>query len=237
MTMGQGIFISFEGGDGAGKTTQAALLGQWLEAEGYKTLVTREPGGTPLGKRVRQMLLHGGEVAPRAEALLYAADRAQHVATLIRPALADGAIVITDRYIDSSIAYQGAGRDLTGIREISEWATGGLWPDITVLLDMPADIGLRRASKHAGADRIEAEGCQFHQEVRDKFLEMAKAESARYQVVDAAGTPEEIAQKVRAVIAPKLAGLRLTGTPGPAGAAGPAEAPAGLAGIPESGQL
>lgn len=188
-----GIFITFEGGDGAGKTTQAEMLGAWCAAQGREVVRTREPGGTPLGVEVRRLLLHGGDeigaVDPRAEALLYAADRAQHVSQVVRPALARGAAVVQDRYIDSSLAYQGAGRvlDVAEVRQLSEWAVGGLWPDLTVLLDIePEAAAARRAARGGTADRLEAEADAFHRAVRDGFLALAKAEPERYLVLDAA---------------------------------------------------
>ena len=188
-----GMFITFEGGDGAGKTTQAELLGAWCVAQGREVVRTREPGGTPLGVEVRRILLHGGDeigaVDPRAEALLYAADRAQHVAQVVRPALARGAAVVQDRYIDSSLAYQGAGRvlDVAEVRQLSAWAVGGLWPDLTVLLDIePGVAAERRAARGGAADRLEAEADAFHRAVRDGFLALAAAEPDRYLVLDAA---------------------------------------------------
>ncbi|MCW2289741.1 thymidylate kinase [Leucobacter luti] len=188
-----GIFITFEGGDGAGKTTQAELLSAWFIAQGREVVRTREPGGTPLGVEVRRLLLHGGEeigaVDPRAEALLYAADRAQHVATVVRPALARGAIVVQDRYIDSSLAYQGAGRvlDVAEVRGLSEWAVEGLWPTLTVLLDLDPTLAAERRTARGGtADRLEAEAETFHRAVRDGFLALADAEPERYLVLDAA---------------------------------------------------
>ena len=154
----RGVFITFEGGDGAGKTTQLQLLAAALSKRGYTVVQTREPGGTMLGTQIRELLLHGGAVSPRAEALLYAADRAQHVASVIRPGLEAGAVVLSDRYIDSSLAYQGGARELgAGIRAMSEWATEELWPDLTVLLDIPENEGLTRADD-GQYDRIEAEG-------------------------------------------------------------------------------
>ncbi|MBK0420226.1 dTMP kinase [Leucobacter sp. CSA1] len=183
-----GLFITLEGGDGAGKTTQAELLSRWLGERGREVVRTREPGGTPLGAALREQLLHGGEVDPRAEALLYAADRAQHVAQIVRPALARGAVVVQDRYIDSSLAYQGAGRvlDPAEIREISEWASRGLWPDLTVLLDAAPELGAaRRAARGGSADRLEAEESGFHRAVREGFLALARNEPGRFLVLDA----------------------------------------------------
>ena len=194
-----GLFVTLEGGDGAGKTTQAALLETWLQEQGYEVVRTREPGGTPLGAQIRHLLLHGGdeigEVDARAEALLYAADRAQHIAKLVRPALERGAVVVQDRYIDSSLAYQGAGRMLSvdEVRSISEWATGGLWPDLTVLLDVSPELSAqRRAHRGGAADRLEAEVEEFHRAVRKGFLDLAAREPKRFFVEDAGGGPEAI---------------------------------------------
>ncbi|WP_449281150.1 dTMP kinase [Leucobacter sp.] len=204
-----GLFITFEGGDGAGKSTQAELLGAWLEERGCEVVRTREPGGTRLGAEVRQLLLHGGEaigdVDPRAEALLYAADRAQHVAKVVRPALERGAVVVQDRYIDSSLAYQGAGRvlDLAEVRRISEWAVEGLWPDLTVLLDLDPDTAAaRRRARGGTADRLEAEAGGFHAAVRAGFLELAQADPDRYLVLDAAQPADVLHAAILARIAP-----------------------------------
>ncbi|MDO4888192.1 MAG: dTMP kinase [Actinomycetaceae bacterium] len=201
---GRGLFVTFEGGDGSGKTTQVDLLKQWLEARGHSVRTTREPGGTELGRQIRQLLLHGGDVAPRAEALLYAADRAHHVATLIRPALERGEVVIADRYIDSSIAYQGAARSLgkDEIRELSLWATGGLMPDVTVLLDLP--VGEAGARLGASQDRIESAGQAFHEAVRREYLELARLDPGRWLVVDARAGAQEIAGRVREFVGHRL---------------------------------
>lgn len=187
-----GIFVTFEGGDGAGKTTQAELLGAWCVAQAREVVRTREPGGTALGAEIRRLLLHGGDeigaVDPRAEALLYAADRAQHVATVVRPALERGAAVVQDRYIDSSLAYQGAGRvlDVAEVRALSEWAVQGLWPDLTVLLDLDPELAAERRRARGGvADRLEAEADAFHRAVREGFLALALEEPDRYLVLDA----------------------------------------------------
>lgn len=197
--VGRGLFVAFEGGDGAGKSTQSRLLGEWLEQQGYAVRHTREPGGTTLGREIRDLLLHGedGSVSPRAEALLFAADRAHHVATLVRPALERGQIVLTDRYLDSSVAYQGAARDLgyDEIRELSLWAVEGLVPDLTVLLDVPAGVGReRRGEVH---DRLEREADAFHDRVRQGFLDLAAREPDRYAVLDATTPAEELAAAVR----------------------------------------
>ena len=183
------MFISFEGIDGVGKSTQIRLAEEYLRGLGRDVLTTFEPGGTELGQEIRNLLLHRkGDVAPRSEALLYAADRAHHVATKIRPALADGKIVITDRYLDSSVAYQGAGRvlDPDEVRGVSMWATEGLVPDVTVVLDLDPAIGRDRLdAANKQFDRLEAEALEFHTRVRDAYLTMAAAEPERFLVVDA----------------------------------------------------
>ncbi|QBE48589.1 dTMP kinase [Leucobacter triazinivorans] len=206
-----GLFITFEGGDGAGKSTQAELLGAWLEGRGHEVVRTREPGGTRLGAQLRELLLHGGEeigaVDPRAEALLYAADRAQHVAKVVRPALERNAVVVQDRYIDSSLAYQGAGRvlELDDVRRISDWAVEGLWPDLTVLLDLdPGTAAARRRSRGGTADRLEAEAAEFHTAVRDGFLALAHADPERYLVLDAARPVDELHTAILARVAPSI---------------------------------
>lgn len=197
-----GVFITFEGGDGAGKTTQLRLLEEWLTEVGYRVVKTREPGGTPLGQEIRELLLHGTDpVDARAEALLYAADRAQHIATIVRPALERGDVVLQDRYIDSSLAYQGAGRVLEtqDIAKISEWATLGLQPNLTVLLDIdPREAILRMQDRGVKADRIESENLAFHDSVREAFLKIASQNSRRVLVCDASQNVEEIASSVRA---------------------------------------
>lgn len=210
-----GLFITFEGADGVGKTTHLGLLADWLTAKGHEVVVTREPGGTKLGKHLRQLLLHGnsqtgenlGEITPRAEALLYAADRAQHIAELVQPALKRGAIVLQDRYIDSSVAYQGAGRvlDTADIRRISEWATGGLTPHLTLLLDIPRQVAAERMIERGGTlDRLEAEGAEFREAVRQQFLTIAEAEPARVRVINAAASVNEVQQHVRDALTPLL---------------------------------
>jgi dTMP kinase len=184
-----GLFITLEGGDGTGKSTQSALLGEWFTAQGREVVFTREPGGTDLGNEIREIVLHSrGHIAPRAEALLYAADRAHHIATVVRPALARGAVVIQDRYLDSSVAYQGAGRvlDPNEVRNLSMWATEGLIPDITVVLDLDPAIGRDRLdAANKQFDRLEAEALDFHTRVRDAYLAMAELEPERFLVVDA----------------------------------------------------
>lgn len=195
-----GMFVAFEGGDGAGKSTQVRLLAAALERAGRAVLVTRQPGGTSLGAQVRDLVLHGDHVSPRAEALLYAADKAHHVDTVIVPALSRGEIVVTDRYVDSSIAYQGAGRDL-GAEEIAalqRWAVDGLLPDLTIVLDVSPETGRER--RGAVEDRLEAEGDDFHTTVREHFLALAAADPAHYLVVDAQLPPQEIHHRVVAAI-------------------------------------
>jgi len=191
------LFIALEGGDGAGKSTQGRLLREWLEGLGHIVLMTREPGGTDFGRSVRELVLHGDHVAPRAEALLFAADRAHHVETLVRPALLRGEVVITDRYVDSSIAYQGAGRDLgvDEVRELSGWATGGLLPTLTVLVDLPAEVG--RGRRRGVHDRLESESSDFHDTVRELFLTLAGADPDRYLVVDGERSPQHVHERVR----------------------------------------
>ena len=196
-----GIFITFEGGDGTGKSTQVRLLAEWLTEQGRTVVTTREPGGTEVGTALREIVLHHrGEIDPRAEALLYAADRAQHVGTLVRPALERGDVVVQDRYIDSSVAYQGAGRvlDATEIKRISLWATGDLLPDLTVLLDLPGDVARARlAGENKAFDRLENERDDFHERVRAGFLALAANEPQRFLVVDAAQEIDQIALVIR----------------------------------------
>jgi dTMP kinase len=196
-----GLFISFEGIDGVGKSTQIDLLEKHLGELGRKTLRTLEPGGTELGVEIRHLLLHRkGEVAPRAEALLYAADRAHHVATKVRPALEAGTDVLIDRYLDSSVAYQGAGRDLdaTEVRNLSLFAVQGLLPDLTILLDLDAQASLaRRAKTGQEPDRLEREKVEFFEAVRQGYLALAAAEPERFFVVDANQTIEQMAAEIR----------------------------------------
>ncbi len=200
-----GYFVSFEGGDGAGKSTHVRLLGEWLgEVTGREIVVTREPGGTELGAQLRQAVLHGEDLDPRTEALLYAADRAHHVATVVRPALARGAVVVTDRYLDSSVAYQAGGRELSEseVENLSLWATEGLLPDVTVLLDLDP---VEAAGRLTGSpDRLERAGSAFHHRTRDAFLRRASADPARWLVVDAAASPEDVQGQIRVDVAVRL---------------------------------
>ena len=192
-----GIFIAFEGGEGTGKTTQSQLLKQWLEQEGETVVLSREPGGTDLGQGLRKILLghETGEISPRAEALLYAADRAHHVYSVITPALDRGDVVITDRYFDSSIAYQGAGRVLSPseVARISRWATESLFPTLTIVIDQPAEVGLARLESR---DRLEAQPLDFHERVRHEFLQIAAEDPERYLIVDGTQSIDEIHEEI-----------------------------------------
>ncbi|MGA5338598.1 dTMP kinase [Streptomyces griseoincarnatus] len=198
-SVGTGFFIALEGGDGAGKSTQAEALADWIRSKGHEVVLTREPGATPVGKRLRSILLDvsSAGLSHRAEALLYAADRAEHVDTVVRPALERGAVVITDRYIDSSVAYQGAGRDLspTEIARINRWATAGLVPNLTVLLDVSPETARERFTE--APDRLESEPAEFHARVRSGFLTLAAADPGRYLVVDAGQEVEAVTTVVR----------------------------------------
>jgi dTMP kinase len=196
-----GLFITFEGGDGSGKSTQAALLVDWLETQGRTVVTTREPGGTPLGEELREIVLHSkGHIAPRAEALIYAADRAHHIATKVRPAIERGDVVVQDRFLDSSVAYQGVARGLGAaqVRSISLWAAEDLLPDLTVLLDLDEEVGRGRLdAARTRYDRLEAEERKFHASVRAAYLELAAAEPERFLVVDATDAVESIAADIR----------------------------------------
>jgi dTMP kinase len=204
----RGLWITLEGGDGSGKTTQARLLHEWLEGTGRTVVRTREPGGTEVGVLIRDIVLHHrGDIAPRAEALLYAADRAHHVETLVRPALARGEVVIQDRYLDSSVAYQGAGRvlDATEVRGLSLWAADGALPDVTVLLDLdPATARARLDAADKPFDRLESEKDEFHARVRAAFLALAAEEPERFLVLDASRPVADLAADIRARVHPLL---------------------------------
>ncbi|MCU1425710.1 MAG: dTMP kinase [Microbacteriaceae bacterium] len=203
-----GLFITFEGGDGSGKTTQSRLLTEWLTQAGHTVVHSREPGGTDLGVELREIILHRrGYIAPCAEALLYAADRAHNIATRVRPALERGDIVIQDRYLDSSVAYQGAGRvlDSAEVRELSLWAAEGLMPDLTVLLDLSAEDGRERLeSSRDTYDRLEAEKSDFHERVRDSFLGLAEAEPRRFLVLAATEPIDALATAIQTRVAELL---------------------------------
>lgn len=196
-----GLFLTLEGGDGSGKSTQMGALTAWLEQQGRTVVQTREPGGTDLGVELREIVLHRrGFIAPRAEALLYAADRAHHIATVVRPALDRGDVVIQDRYLDSSVAYQGAGRVLEAneVRDLSLWATEGLLPDLTVLLDLDPAVGRERLTEsRTRYDRLEAEEADFHERVRAAYRALAEAEPARFLVLEATRPVDELQQSIR----------------------------------------
>lgn len=208
MTSRSGVWITLEGGDGSGKTTQAELLERWLIDQGHTVLRTREPGGSEVGQLIRDIVLHHrGDIAPRAEALLYAADRAHHVATVVRPALERGEVVLQDRYLDSSVAYQGAGRvlDAKEIRDLSLWATDGALPDLTLLLDLDPSVARARLdSADKPFDRLEAEKLDFHTRVRRAYLALADGAPERFLILDAAAPAEEIAAAARDRVASLL---------------------------------
>jgi len=199
----KGLFITFEGIEGSGKSTQIIMLAEYLKAEGREVTVTREPGGTEIGRAIRQVLLNPGftKMDYHTEVLLYAADRAQHAAEIIKPSLAEGKIVLSDRYIDSSIAYQhyGRGLPLDLIMNINEQAVQGLKPDLTFLLALPLEIGLKRATQET-SDRIEQESIAFHGRVEAGFRELASKEPQRWHVIDATGTIDEIHQSITEVV-------------------------------------
>ncbi|MCZ4500642.1 MAG: tmk 1 [Marmoricola sp.] len=200
-----GLFVCFEGGEGAGKSTQARLLRDHLEAAGREVLLTFEPGDTEVGQKIRQIVLspETGHLDDRTEALLYAADKAEHLDKVVRPALARGAVVITDRYVDSTLAYQGAGRSIppAELEHVARWATGDLRPHLTVLLDLEPSAGLTRFEER---DRIEGEPLEFHQRVRAAFLGLAERDPGHYVVLDARGAIDDLA----AVVADRVDGLR-----------------------------
>lgn len=195
--MTEGLFITFEGGDGCGKTTQIKLLDEYLRNKGYKTLLTREPGSKGLGVKLREILLnYDGEVSPTCESFLFLADRAQHVDCIIKPALKEGVVVLCDRHTDSTVAYQGYGRglDLERIYELNKIATGGLKPNLTIVLDVDVETSQKRVG--AEKDRMESAGIEFFQKVRKGFLEIAKQEPERVKVVDSTQTIEEIHKQI-----------------------------------------
>ena len=202
---GSGVFVCFEGGEGSGKSTQSKRLAAWLEEEGYVALLTFEPGDTEVGRKLRTIVLspETGEISDRTEALLYAADKAEHVDTVVQPALDRGEVVITDRYVDSMLAYQGAGRalDLGEVEQVARWATHDLRPHLTVVLDLEPEHGLGRFEER---DRIEGESLEFHQRVREGFLRMAAADPGHYLVLDARADVEEITTQVRDAVTPLL---------------------------------
>lgn len=200
-----GVFVALEGGEGGGKSTQSALLVEWLTGLGHTVLPTREPGGTSVGTQLRRILLDPatGALSPRTEALVYAADKAEHVDALVLPALGRGEVVVTDRYVDSTLAYQGAGRavDADELEHVARWATAGLRPHLTVVLDLDPEVGLSRAGE---PDRIEAEPLDFHRRVRQHFLHLAAADPQHYVVLDADQAPDVVHAAVRAAVEPWL---------------------------------
>jgi dTMP kinase len=201
----RGVFVCFEGGEGAGKSTQARLLLEWLEGEGHVVRLTFEPGDTEVGRQLRRIVLDPatGEISDRTEVLLYAADKAEHVDTVVLPALARGEVVVTDRYVDSSLAYQGAGRTLPvdEVERVQRWATRDLRPHLTVVLDLEPQAGLGRFAER---DRIEGESVEFHQRVRQGFLDLAARDPEHYLVLDARAERDAIAAAVRDRVAPLL---------------------------------
>jgi dTMP kinase len=199
-----GLFVAFEGGEGAGKSTQAVRLAGWLRDRGHEVVLTREPGDTGVGAELRRIVLDPASgMSHRTELLLYAADKAEHVEQVVLPALRRGAVVVTDRYVDSTLAYQGAGRDLPDdeVERIARWATSGLRPHLTVLLDLEPEAGLTRFEER---DRIEAESLDFHRRVRDGFLRLAAQRPGDYLVVDARAPADEVERQVRARVEPLL---------------------------------
>ncbi len=207
--MTRGTFITLEGSEGSGKTTAARHLAEWLRSRGLEVVLTHEPGGTPLGEEIRRIVLHMRDVSdtldPRADALLFAAGRAQHVAHVIRPALERGAWVVCARYLDSSLAYQGAGsgNDMAELRRLQDFATYGLIPDLTLLLDVPVEVGLERTRRRAEWNRFEdTEELAFFEQVREAYLHLAEAEPDRFVVIDGSGTVEDADAGIRDVVAP-----------------------------------
>ena len=206
-----GRFITLEGSEGSGKTTAARHLAEWLRARGHAVVLTHEPGGTPLGEEIRRIVLHmrgmSDDLDPRADALLYAAGRAQHVARVIGPALERGDWVVCARFVDSSLAYQGAGygNDMAELRRLQQFATGGRWPDLTLLLDLPVDLGLERTRRRTEWNRFEdTEALAFFEQVRAAYLRLAAEEPARFAVIDAAGAVTDADEAIRAAVIERL---------------------------------
>ena len=195
-----GKFITIEGVEGCGKSTQVVQLKHDLESKGHAVEVTREPGGTPVGEAIRRILLDPdyADMSPTTELLLYAAARAQHVAQRIRPALEAGRIVLCDRFADSTTAYQGAGRQLSEdiVRRLHEIATSGVWPDLTIVLDLPVEVGLARATRRTAPDRLETEPLAFHRRVREEFLRLARSEPSRIKVIDGDRAVDDVTEDI-----------------------------------------
>jgi len=203
------VFITLEGPDGSGKTTQAHLLAEWLQGQGYDVVLTREPGGTDIGDQIRAVLHDpcNNAMDARTEILLYSASRAQHVAQQIQPALAGGQVIVSDRYADSTLAYQGYGRglDLDTLRKITEFATGGLTPDLTLYLDITPKEGLERRQLGGGEwNRLDAEALEFHQRVRSGYLELIEQEPERWVAVDADRAVEKVQAEIRVMVRERL---------------------------------
>ncbi len=198
--MSRGIFISFEGPDGSGKSTQIKLLNEYCLSKSYKTIMTREPGGTPISEKIRSIILDpdNSEMCNEAEALLYAAARAQHVAQLIKPSVEKGFIVLSDRFMDSSIAYQGIGRGLgEAVRRINEYAVAGTQPDLTFFLDIDPEAGLRRAALSGKPDRLEQESLDFHRAVYEGYIRLSRIYKDRYVIIDASRSTDEVFEDIR----------------------------------------
>jgi len=204
----RGLFVTFEGSEGSGKSTQIRILAEFLREQGYGVVLTREPGGTPIGDQVRRILLdHANEkMHPRTEVLLFLASRAQHVEELIRPALKAGKIVLCDRYADSTLAYQGYGRgeDVDQLRRLIDYATGGLWPDLTFWLDLPVEEGLARLNNK---NRLDSEALAFHKRVREGYKRLAQAEPHRWVRIDGTLTRAEIQEQIREILLERLKGV------------------------------
>ena len=211
----RGLFVTLEGPEGAGKSTQLPRLCEWLEGRGTRVVCTRNPGGTAIGRQIRQILLDPAHTAmvPTAELLLYAADRAQHVEEIVRPALAAGQLVLCDRFSDSTLAYQGYGRglELARLEAMNAVATGGLAPDLTILLDLDPEVGLQRVAASRQTDRLEHEALAFHRRLREGYLALAAREPGRFVVIDATRDPDEVQATMREALRPRLAASRPTG--------------------------